>query len=108
MNYSVRLRPELEEDPYEAFAWHEGAATGLGHEFLRSLFIALAATQRDPLVYRKVFQDFRRVLLDRFPYPLYFRVEHDVVVIFLLIHGARNPALIRRSLRTRKNKPVGS
>jgi hypothetical protein len=102
VNYAVRLRPELVEDAHEGFLWYEAAATGLGHEFLRSFFVATAAGHRQPLVYRKVYGDFRRVLLGRFPYALYFRVERNVVVIFLLVHGARDPALIRRALRTRK------
>ena len=102
MNYSVRLRPELVEDSHEGFLWYEAAATGLGHEFLRSFFVAIAAGVRQPLAYRMVYGDFRRVLLGRFPYVLYFRVERNVVVIFLLVHGARDPAWIRRTLRTRK------
>ncbi|MDB6023495.1 MAG: plasmid stabilization system protein [Pedosphaera sp.] len=102
MNYFLRLRPELVEDAHEAFVWYEGAATGLGHDFLRSYFVAVAAAEREPFLYRKIFRDFRRVLLDRFPYVLYFRIEGSSVVIFLLIHGARDPALIRRSLRDRK------
>jgi len=105
VNYSLRLRPELVEDVHEAFVWYEAAATGLGHEFLRSYFVAVAAAQREPLIHRKVYQDFRRVLLDRFPYLLYFRIEGDRVVVFLLIHGSRNPALIRYPLRTRKSNP---
>jgi plasmid stabilization system protein ParE len=106
VNYSLQLRPELIDDAHEAFAWYESAATGLGHEFLRCYFAAVAVAQREPLLFRKVHRDFRRVLLDRFPYALYFRVELRTVVIFLLIHGARNPALIRRALRGRgERKP---
>jgi toxin ParE1/3/4 len=102
VNHKLILRPELVEDAHEAFVWYEEAATGLGHEFLRSYFIALADLQRQPLNYRKVYQDFRRVLLGRFPYALYFRIERKSAVVFLLIHGARDPALIRRALRGRK------
>ena len=105
MSYSLRLRPELIEDAHEAFVWHETAATGLGHELLRCYFAAVALAHREPLLFRTVYRDFRRVLLGRFPYALYFRVEQGTVVFFLLIHGARNPALIRRTLRQRKKQP---
>jgi hypothetical protein len=104
VNYSLRLRPELVEDAHEAFVWYESAATGLGHEMLRCYFAAVAIAQREPLLFRKVYRDFRRVLLDRFPYALYFRVEQQTVVVFLLIHGARNPASIRRALRERRKQ----
>ena len=102
MKYGLRLRPELVEDAHEAFVWYEAAATGLGHDFLRSYFATVAALQRQPLIYRRVYKDFRRAFLGRFPYALYFRMEADAVVIFLLIHGARDPAFVRRLLRERK------
>jgi hypothetical protein len=101
VSYSLRLLPELVEDAHEAFVWYEAAATGLGHELLRCYFAAVAIAHREPLLFRKVYRDFRRVLLDRFPYALYFRIEQQTVVIFLLIHGGRNPALMRRTLRER-------
>lgn len=103
MTYALRLRPELLDDAEEAFAWHEAAATGLGHDFLRAYFAALAGAQRLTLLHRKVYGDFRRALLSRFPYALYFRVETRTVVVFLLIHGARDPAFVRGSLRSRNN-----
>jgi toxin ParE1/3/4 len=77
----------------------------LGHELLRCYFAAVAIAQREPLLFRKVYRDFRRVLLGRFPYALYFRIERQTGVVFLLIHGARNPALIRRALRKRGQHP---
>lgn len=102
MKCDLRLRPELVEDAHEAFVWYETAATGLGHDFLRSYFATVAAVQRQPLIHRRVYKHFRRAFLERFPYALYFRVEGDAVVIFLLIHGARDPASVRRVLRERK------
>jgi hypothetical protein len=54
VTYSLRLRPELVDDTAEAFAWYESASVGLGHEFLRSYFAALAAVQREPLLCRRV------------------------------------------------------
>jgi plasmid stabilization system protein ParE len=105
VSHSLRLRPELVEDVHQAFIWYEVAATGLGHDLLRSYSAAVAAAQRPPLIYRKVYGDFRRVLLQRFPYVLYFRLEREAVVIFLLIHGARDPSLAQGLLRDRKHAP---
>jgi len=106
VNYSLRLRPELVDDVHEAFVWYEAAATGLGHEFLRSYFAGAAAAHREPPRFRKVYRDFRRVLLKRFPYLLYFRVEKQTVVVYLLAHGARNPAGIHDSLEARERTPI--
>jgi len=100
----LRLRPEFVDDAHDAFAWYESVAIGLGHEFLRCYFARVAAVQRQPLCYRKVYRDFRRALLGRFPYALYFRLEGGTVVVFLLIHGVRDAGLVRRSLRGRRQR----
>jgi toxin ParE1/3/4 len=104
VTHTLRLRPELVDDAAEAFAWYESASIGLGHDFLRSYFAAVASVQREPLLYRRVYREFRRALLGRFPYALYFRVERRTVIVMLLIHGARDPALVRRSLRGRRRR----
>ncbi len=48
-----------------------------------------------------LYRDFRRVTMPRFPYLIYFKVEADTAVIFLLIHCARDPAAARALLRQR-------
>lgn len=98
MKRALRLRPELVDDVHAAFAWYEASATGLGHEFLRSYFNSLSAVERHPTIPRKVHGDFRRVLLSRFPYAVYFRVERRFVTVFLLTHGARDPWVTQRLL----------
>lgn len=102
MSRELRIRPELLDDVAKAFTWYENAASGLGQEFLRSYFAALAVLTRQPTIFRKVHRDFRRVLLARFPYAIYFRLESKYVVAFLLTHGSRDPASIRTALRERK------
>ena len=101
MSRELRLRPELLDDVTAGFTWYEAAA-GLGHEFLRSYFAALAVVERQPTLFRKVHRNFRRVLLTRFPYAIYFRIERSYVMVFLLVHGARDPATVRGTLRDRQ------
>ena len=48
-----------------------------------------------------VYAGFRRVRLRRFPHSLYHRAEATGTVFFPLFHGARNPGLLRRTLRAR-------
>lgn len=48
-----------------------------------------------------VYKEFRRRLLGRFPYAVYFMVEDDQIVVFGLFHCARDPRTIRANLRER-------
>ena len=38
MNYSVKFRPEVEDDALSAYHWCEDKSTGLGEEFLRIFY----------------------------------------------------------------------
>jgi hypothetical protein len=101
VSHQSRFRPELLTDAADAFLWYEARATGLGHEFLRAFYAAVAHVERSPMLSRPVYSDFRRVLLRRFPYKLYYRIEEERVVFYLLFHGARHPGTPRRELRKR-------
>lgn len=101
----VRLRPELLDDVAEAFAWYEAQAEGVGHEFTRAFFAAVARAARQPQLAREVYAGFRRVRLRRYPHSLYYRAEAGEVVFFLLFHGARDPKLLRGTLRARRSIP---
>ena len=101
MSFHSRFRPELVDDAAEAFHWYEEKADGLGQELLRSYYAAVAAVEQNPEIFLKVHSDFRRVLLQRFPYALYFRIEQNVIVFVLLFPCVRNPQLLRKKLSGR-------
>lgn len=57
---------------------------------------------QNPLFYPKAHGEFRRRLLRRFPYAIYFRIAGDEIVVFGLFHCARDPRTIRRRLQDRE------
>jgi len=100
--FRPRLRPELLDDLAEAFVWYEERAEGIGQALVRAFFAAVARATQEPLLYRNVHEDFRRVLLRRYPYWLYFVVEDNEVVFFLLYPASRDPARVGRILSRRQ------
>jgi len=46
---------------------------------------------RDPVGFPVVHRETRRVLLQRFPYALYYRVFGEALVIVACMHGRRDP-----------------
>lgn len=101
MTYTLRFLPEVEEDVIAAYAWYEAKAPGLGEEFLRMFYACAGDIPRNPVLYPKVYREFRRRLLRRFPYAIYFRTEDNEIVVFGLFHCARDPRTIRAKLRNR-------
>ncbi len=102
MTHVLSFRPEVEEDAIGGYGWYQEKATGLGDEFLRVFYTCAQEIPRNPFLYRKIYKDFRRTLLRRFPYAIYFRIEDDKVVVFGLFHCARNPVIIQNILRDRQ------
>jgi toxin ParE1/3/4 len=86
----VIVRPGAEADLAEARAWYEQQRAGLGSEFLGEVARAMQALgehpERHPLYYR----GFRRILLRRFPYKLFYRLEAERVVVFRVLHVKRD------------------
>ena len=91
MTLEVRLRPEAEQDLSEAAAWYEEQLSGLGHQFLDEVLAALSALTENPLVYPVVHRNTRRVLIHRFPFGVYYRIEGVTIVVPAVMHGSRDP-----------------
>ena len=68
------LRPEAGQDLASARDWYDQQRAGLGDEFLDALALALRVLARDPELPRFYHQKFRRVMLRRFPYKIFYQV----------------------------------
>ena len=102
MTYTLRFLPEVEDDAITAYAWYEKKSAGLGEDFLRVFYALTAEIQREPLICPKVYKEFRRRLLRRFPYAIYYKVQENEVIVWSLFHCARDPKTIRNQLGERR------
>ena len=101
MKYDLHFLPEVEGNVMAGYSWYEEKSRGLGEEFLRVFYACASELSHNPLLYRKVYGDFRRCLLRRFPYAIYFRSEQTEILVFGLFHCARDPRTIRLNLSAR-------
>jgi len=96
---TLRLTPEAEDDLDDTYAWYEAQRPGLGDAFLRALDATMATVQRQPEAYQLVDETMRRALLRRFPYAVFFEVVSKEIVVYGILHAARDP----RAWKRRKN-----
>lgn len=101
MTYSLRFLPEVEEDVMAGYVWYEKKSKGLGEDFLRMFYACDIEISRNPLMYPKVYEEFRRRLLRKFPYAVYFITENDEIIVVGLFHCARDPRTIKTELENR-------
>jgi toxin ParE1/3/4 len=91
--------PEVESDILEAYAWYEGRHTGLGEEFLTCVDACIQAICRHPELYAVVYEGYRRALVRRFPYSVFYEhSQNNVVTVYCVFHNSRDPEKWRQRL----------
>jgi plasmid stabilization system protein ParE len=98
MGVDLILAPEVEQDISEAYDWYERRRPGLGEEFLSCVDACLQGICRSPELHAKIYDEYRRALIRRFPYAIFYEFSQDTVTIFAVFHTSRNPAKWRERL----------
>lgn len=92
------LGPEADRDLAGAYEWYEGRRTGLGEDFLSQIDAGIHTILRTPESHAFVHEKYRRALMRRFPYAIYYEYEEGTVTIYAVFHTARDPAKWRERL----------
>jgi toxin ParE1/3/4 len=97
--FDARAWAEVEE----AAQWYEDRAPGYGDRLFDVVETAAQRVGRSPRAgarfeHRRVKREIRRVLLDGFPYSLYYTVEPEIVFV-AFAHVARKPGYWIRRLK---------
>jgi plasmid stabilization system protein ParE len=91
MTWQVHVRPEAEQDVAAARDWYEQRRAGLGGEFLDEFASAMRRLETDPERERFYYLRFRRILLQRFPFKIFYQViDERCVVVFRVLRAARD------------------
>ena len=89
----LRIAPEAEEELAAAAEWYEARRPGLGLELVAVIDRAFDAILEAPLSYA-VWRDdrpYRRKVVERFPYVVFFTLERGAVTVVAVAHARRQP-----------------
>ena len=92
------IAPEVERDLAEASAWYESRRAGLGEDFLSCVDACIASILRMPEIRAVVHKQYRRALVRRFPYAVFYEYEEGTVIIYAVFHASRAPEKWRQRL----------
>jgi len=90
----VIIRAEAKRDLREAKSWYQNISPELKRDFVRRVGEAITLAQERPLAFQLVHRTFRRILIHRFPYALFYHASDDRLVIVAVLHQARDPELL--------------
>jgi len=93
MTFPLILVSEAKADIKEAYLWYEGQSLGLGMEFLRCVEAALLTINRAPMIYPVVYESYRRALLRRFPFAVFFEFDgtSNRCIVYSVFHCSQDP-----------------
>jgi hypothetical protein len=85
--------PQAEDEIREATRWYEARRSGLGLEFLGVIEDAMTRVTNTPLAWAEwqVNPRYRRMVLRRFPYLLFYEIRGDTVEFVAVAHARRRP-----------------
>jgi plasmid stabilization system protein ParE len=92
------IAPDVEQDIAETYGWYEERQAGLGEEFLTCVDACIQKIVRRPQAYPKAYLQYRRALVRRFPYLVFYEYVGDTVTVFGVFHASRHPGKWRQRL----------
>ncbi len=98
MTVELIIAPEAQHDIDEAYSWYEDHRYGLGEEFLSCVDATVQKICRDPELYAKIHNEYRRALVRRFPYAVFYEYTGGKVFIYSIFHTSQNPEKWKRRL----------
>ncbi len=88
----IRVRAQARAEIAEAFDWYLARSAAAATDFLEELEVAMRRIADAPEQFPVVRGRLRRVLLQRFPYAVYYKIYPTALSVVGVIHGRRHPS----------------
>lgn len=87
LKYTARAALDVEL----AVAWYEKQRRGLGFEFLDCMEISIQNIIHSPEMYQICYSRFRRCLIRKFPFSVFYTIEQDSIIIHSVFDNRQDP-----------------
>jgi len=94
MPVPVRPTSAAAADLIAAHDWYELRSPGLGKDFVRRVDTAILHLARHPELFPTVHRGLRRVLVRRFPYAVFYRIDPDAIRLVAVLHCRMDRGLL--------------
>lgn len=93
MATELLVAPDAAEDIDLAYKWYESQQPSLGNRFLDQFRNCTKSIMHSPEAHAIVSGRYRRALLRKFPYAVFYSYDNGIITIFAVLHTARDPAI---------------
>ena len=99
MNRTVIVEPEAEAEIADAADWYNQRNPAARVGFFRAIDSALDIIRANPEQYQIVYREFRRALVDGYPYVLFYIINDSQIIVVSCFHTSRDPKVRRQRIR---------
>ena len=97
---NVHTSSEAVADLFDGIAFYEQQSPGLGRYFSECIRSDIRSLRTYAGIHRKIL-GYHRLLSEKFPYAIFYRIEGDNVTVWRVLDCRRNPKWIERQVRAR-------
>ena len=94
----IKILDSASQDLIEGYWFYERQQGSLGSYFLDTLFSDIDSLQIYAGIHPIYFERYHRSLSKRFPFAIYYCIEHNTVLVYAVLDCRRNPAWIKDGL----------
>ena len=94
------FHPDIQHEIKENYQWYESKSQGLGEDFITELESAFRLIMEIPDTWPLISSNFRRYLLNRFPFGVIYQVKKNEIYIVAVMHLSRKPGYWRKRIGT--------
>lgn len=98
MIYQLKISPIANIELLDSIEWYNTQKDKLGFEFFHEIENAFELIKKNPLLFAKIYKDFRMLLINRFPFEVFYSIEDNMILIHHIFHSSRNPKIWKKKL----------
>jgi hypothetical protein len=94
----VEFNPTARQEVADSFDWYESREVGLGNDFLGALDDCIRLIRLHPEIAPIAFKNYRKALMKRFPFAVFYRVSSSVLTVYAVFHCSKSPLRLTKRL----------
>jgi hypothetical protein len=94
----VEFTPTAQPEVAASFDWYESREAGLGNDFLDALDDCIRLIRLHPEIAPIAFKNYRKALMKRFPFAVFYRVSSSVLAVYAVFHCSKSPLRLTKRL----------
>ncbi len=95
----IQILRSAKADLLDAFQFYEQQQEGIGSYFLEAISTDIKSLKLYAGIHPVFFEKYYRLLSKRFPFAIYYKIEHDEIRVYAIFDCRKNPAGIREKLQ---------